>query len=82
MKKVLLILLALLLVPMLILGIYLSISDCGISPFRCGDYPTPANAFQNNGDLISAASTALFINNRLYISQVFDPFVLVVEGIE
>ena len=39
-------------------------------------------AFQNNGSLISAASTALFVNNHLYISQVFDPFVLVVEGIE
>ena len=37
--------------------------------------------FQNNGDLISAASTALMLNNRLYISQVFDPFVLVVDGI-
>lgn len=40
-----------------------------------------AKVFQNNGELISAASTALFINQRLYISQVFDPFVLVVEGI-
>ena len=39
------------------------------------------NAFQNNGELISAASTALFIDNRLYISQVFDPYVLVVEGL-
>ena len=36
--------------------------------------------FQNNGELISAASTVLHINNRLYISQVFDPFVLVLEG--
>jgi len=42
----------------------------------------PTIAFQNNGELISAASTALSINNRLYISQVFDPFVLVVEGIK
>ncbi len=39
------------------------------------------NVFQNNGELISAASTALFINQRLYISQVFDPFILVVEGL-
>ena len=39
------------------------------------------NIFQNNGELISAASTALYINNRVYISQVFDPFVLVVEGL-
>lgn len=39
------------------------------------------NTFQNNGDLISAASTALYINNRLYISQIFEPYVLVVEGI-
>jgi len=38
-------------------------------------------AFQNNGELISAASTAIFINNRLYLSQIFDPFVLVVEGL-
>ncbi|MEM7367147.1 MAG: SMP-30/gluconolactonase/LRE family protein [Bacteroidota bacterium] len=38
--------------------------------------------FQNNGDLINAASTALRIDDRLYISQVFDPFVLVVEGID
>ena len=37
--------------------------------------------FQNNGDLISAASTVLHWENRLYISQVFDPFVLVVEGV-
>jgi len=38
--------------------------------------------FQTNGELISTASTALRIDNRLYISQVFDPFVLVVEGVE
>ena len=38
--------------------------------------------FQNNGDLISAASTAIFINQRLYISQVFDPFILVVDGLD
>lgn len=37
--------------------------------------------FQTNGELISAASTALRIENRLYISQVFDSFVLVVEGV-
>ncbi len=37
------------------------------------------NIFQNNGDLISAASTALHINNRLYISQIFNPYVLVVD---
>ena len=39
------------------------------------------NTFQNNGDLISAASTALYINNRLYLSQIFEPYVLMVEGI-
>ena len=39
----------------------------------------PTKVFQNNGDLISAGSTTLFHNGRLYISQVFDPFVLVVE---
>ena len=38
--------------------------------------------FQTNGELISAASTALFINDRLYVSQVFEPFVLVVEGLK
>lgn len=38
--------------------------------------------FQNNGDLISAASTVLRLNNKLYISQVFDPFVLVIDDIE
>ena len=37
--------------------------------------------FQNNGDLISAASTVLHWENRLYISQVFDPFVLVMEEV-
>ncbi len=40
------------------------------------------NFFQNNGDLISAASTVLRLDNRLYVSQVFDPFVLVIEGVE
>lgn len=38
----------------------------------------PNMAFQNNGDLISAASTVLKFENKLYIAQVFDPFVLVV----
>jgi len=38
--------------------------------------------FQNNGDLISTASTVLHFEDRLYISQVFDPFVLVVENYE
>ena len=37
--------------------------------------------FQNNGELISAASTVLHWEDRLYISQVFDPFVLMVEGV-
>ncbi|MEM6321363.1 MAG: SMP-30/gluconolactonase/LRE family protein [Bacteroidota bacterium] len=35
--------------------------------------------FQTNGELISAASTALYLDNQLFISQVFDPFVLVVD---
>lgn len=39
----------------------------------------PEMVFQNNGELISAASTVLKFENRLYIAQVFDPFVLVVE---
>jgi len=38
--------------------------------------------FQTNGELISSASTALRIDNRLYLSQVFDPFVLVVKGVQ
>jgi len=42
----------------------------------------PNKVFQNNGDLISAASTALFVNNRLYISQVLNPYVLVVDGLD
>ena len=56
--------------------------------------PSPAQVFaidpntmksglvlQMNGELINAASTALRIDNRLYISQVFDAYVLVVEGV-
>ena len=35
--------------------------------------------FQNNGDLISAASTAIQINNRLYLSQIFNPYILMVD---
>jgi hypothetical protein len=35
--------------------------------------------FQNNGELISAASTAVYYDNHLYISQVFDPFILEME---
>lgn len=42
----------------------------------------PSLIFQNNGELISAASTALRIGNRLYISQIFDPFVLVMNGVK
>lgn len=38
--------------------------------------------YQNNGESISAASTAIFLNGNLYISQVFDPFVLVLKNIE
>lgn len=38
--------------------------------------------FQTNGEIISAASTALRIDNRLYVSQVLDPFVLVVEDVQ
>ena len=37
--------------------------------------------FQNSGALISAASTALYINERLYLSQIFDPYVLVVDDL-
>lgn len=37
--------------------------------------------FQNNGELISAASTVIHIDKQLFISQVFDPFVLVVDGL-
>ena len=42
----------------------------------------PKLIFQNNGELISAASTVLRIENQLFVSQVFDPFVLVVEGLD
>jgi arylesterase / paraoxonase len=38
---------------------------------------TEKTVFSNNGHLISAASTALIYKNKLYISQVFDPFILV-----
>ena len=38
--------------------------------------------FQTEGELISAASTVLRLEDRLYISQVLDPFVLVVNGLE
>jgi len=38
--------------------------------------------FQTNGELISAASTVVRLEDRLYISQVFDPFVLVVKGVQ
>ena len=41
---------------------------------RLDEYET---IFADAGATISAASTALIYNNRLYISQVFDPFILV-----
>ena len=43
MKKVLLSLLTLLLLSVILFGLYLWLSDCGVSPFRCGDYPTTPN---------------------------------------
>jgi hypothetical protein len=42
----------------------------------------PKVAFQNNGALISAASTALYLDGKLYISQIFEPYVLVVNGVQ
>ena len=36
-----------------------------------------STVFMDNGGLISAASTALVYNNRLYISDVFDPYMVV-----
>lgn len=39
----------------------------------------PTLVFQNNGEFISAASTVLHLDNKLFISQVFDDFVLVVS---
>jgi hypothetical protein len=36
-----------------------------------------ATVFVNNGDLISAASTAMIFNDRLYISDVFDPYIVI-----
>lgn len=41
----------------------------------------PKTVFQNDGGLISAASTAVNINNQLYVSQVYEPYVLVVKGV-
>lgn len=35
--------------------------------------------FVTDGSLISAGSTALYLDGKLYISQVFDPFILEVE---
>jgi len=35
--------------------------------------------FQNEGEIISAASTALYFDNRLFVSQVFEPFIIVIE---
>lgn len=32
--------------------------------------------WQNNGDIISAASTAIYMDGHLYVSQVFDPFII------
>jgi len=37
---------------------------------------------QNNGDLISAASTAIRIKDRLFLSQVYDPYILAVDGVD
>ncbi len=42
----------------------------------------PHLVYQNNGETISAASTALNLNGNLYISQVFDPFVLVIKNLK
>jgi arylesterase / paraoxonase len=36
-----------------------------------------ATVFVNNGDLISAASTAMIYNDKLYISEVFDPYIVI-----
>jgi hypothetical protein len=35
--------------------------------------------YVNTGDMISAASTAMVFNNKIYISQVFDPFIVVCD---
>lgn len=37
--------------------------------------------FYTDGSLISAGSTAILLNGKLYISQVFDPFILEVETV-
>jgi arylesterase/paraoxonase len=36
-----------------------------------------ATVFVNNGELISAASTAMVYNDKLYISEVFDPYIVI-----
>ncbi|MDO9265338.1 MAG: hypothetical protein Q7U02_15315 [Desulfosalsimonadaceae bacterium] len=35
--------------------------------------------YVNNGEMISAASTAMVFNNKIYISQVFDPYIVVCD---
>ncbi len=42
----------------------------------------PDLVFQDYGDMISAASTALLIKDHLYIPQVFDPYILVLDGLK
>jgi arylesterase / paraoxonase len=36
-----------------------------------------ATVFVNSGELISAASTAMVYNDKLYISEVFDPYIVI-----
>ncbi|MBC2714360.1 MAG: hypothetical protein HF978_03540 [Desulfobacteraceae bacterium] len=40
---------------------------------------TKETVFVDNGQMISAASTAMIFNNKLYISQVFDPYLVVCD---
>ena len=39
----------------------------------------PELAYQNNGKQISGGSTAIYLDSRIYISQVFEPFILRVQ---
>ncbi|MBE8398076.1 arylesterase, partial [Leptospira borgpetersenii serovar Hardjo-bovis] len=44
--------------------------------FRISSDGTFQEVFANSGDLISAGSTAIPFEGRLYIAQVFNPYIL------
>jgi len=43
------------------------------------DFCSKEAMYVNTGEIISAASTAMVFKNKLYISQVFDPFIVVCD---